>query len=177
MAARYASLTSLGIASEESAAISASGELFDFFRKAQESAGDSQLLGKWIANEMASFLKDCTVSDLAFNATEFGRLVALIHGQKISGKIGKTVLVAMAAGEGDPVQIVKSKNLEQVVDPAILGPIIAELIAGHPDQATQVRDGNARMLGFFVGQVMKKTGGKASPAVVNQLLKQGLGSA
>jgi glutaminyl-tRNA synthetase len=174
MAARYASLTSIGIGSEESAALSASGELFDFFQNAQESAGDSQLLGKWIANEMASLLKDCSVAELAFNATEFGSLVGLIHAQKISGKIGKTVLVAMAAGEGDPIQIVKSKNLEQVVDPAILKPIIADLIARHPDQAAQVRGGNARMLGFFVGQVMKKTGGKASPALVNQLLKQGL---
>jgi glutaminyl-tRNA synthetase len=175
MAARFQKLHSHGISSEEAAVLAGSGELFAFFTAARELAGDDGLLAKWMANEMASLLKESELSALAFSATDFGMLVGLIREERISGKIGKTVLAAMANGEGGPVDIVEKKGLEQVADPAILGPMIQEILAAHPAQAEQVRGGNVRMLGFFVGQVMKKTGGKASPSVVNALLRKGLG--
>jgi glutaminyl-tRNA synthetase len=175
MAARYDQLLAEGVATEEAALISGSEELFGFFWAASETAGNNLLLSKWMANEMASLLKDCAVGDLAFSGTELGALVGLIQQERISGKIAKSVMAAMANGEGDPATIVQAKGLAQIADVSILEPMIQEILAAHPGQAEQVRGGNVRMLGFFVGQVMKKTGGKASPAVVNALLKKGLG--
>jgi glutaminyl-tRNA synthetase len=174
MAERYAALMESGIASDEAAVLSADPDLMSYFEAANAQTTNGPLLAKWMANELVSLLKQDALADLAFSAIDFGCLVALIDSERISGKIAKTLLAAMAEGEGSPEGLVKARGLEQVADPAVLGPMIEEILQAHPAQVEQYRGGNSRMLGFFVGQVMKRTGGKASPAVVNALLEEGL---
>ena len=174
MAERYAVLVGLNVASEEAGVLCSEPEIYAFFQNAQAVAGDAVLLSKWVVNELMSLLKQVDLEDLPFGSDGFGALVGLVHQGRISGKIAKKVLGAMMAGEGSPEAIVKAKGLEQVSDPDVLGPMLTEILEQNATQVEALLGGNERMRGFFVGQIMKKTGGKASPAVVNQLLAKAL---
>ena len=92
----------------------------------------------------------------------------------ISGKIAKEVLEAMWAGEGDADAVIGKKGLKQITDSGAIEKAIDEVIAKNPKQLEQYRSGQEKLFGFFVGQVMKATGGKANPAQVNELLEKKL---
>jgi aspartyl-tRNA(Asn)/glutamyl-tRNA(Gln) amidotransferase subunit B len=98
-------------------------------------------------------------------------LVTLIEDGTISGKIAKSIFEEMFESGENPEKIVKAKGLVQLADSNTLEPIIDEIIAAHPDSVAEYRNGKEKLFGFFVGQVMKKTGGKANPQMVNDLLK------
>jgi Asp-tRNA(Asn)/Glu-tRNA(Gln) amidotransferase B subunit len=93
----------------------------------------------------------------------------------ISDRVARTVLEAVADGEGSPLEIVARRGLEQVRDPGRLEAWIEGVIDAHPDEATRYRDGETRLLGFLVGQVMRRSSGKADPRQVNDLLRDRLG--
>ena len=101
-------------------------------------------------------------------------LVLLIEDGTISGKIAKCVFEEMFESGDSPEKIVKEKGLIQVSDTSTLEPIIDEIIAANPDSVAEYKSGKDKLFGFFVGQVMKKTAGKASPQMVNDLLKEKL---
>jgi aspartyl-tRNA(Asn)/glutamyl-tRNA(Gln) amidotransferase subunit B len=102
-----------------------------------------------------------------------GLLTRILDGT-ISGKIAKQVFEAMFAGEGDADAVIERQGLRQITDTGALGGVIEQVIAEYPTQAAQYRSGQDKLLGFFVGQVMKATAGKANPQQVNQLLKERL---
>ena len=103
------------------------------------------------------------------------RLLTLLDEGKISGPIAKQVFEEMwSPGPADPDGIIEKKGLAQVSDSGALTSIIEEVIARHPKEVEGYKNGKAQLLGFFVGQVMKASGGKANPAVVNELLKKKL---
>ena len=94
-----------------------------------------------------------------------------IADQTISGKIAKEVFEAMWAGEGSADEIIEAKGLKQITDTGAIEAVIDQVIADNPSQVAEYKGGKDKLIGFFVGQVMKATQGKANPGQVNQLLK------
>jgi len=137
---------------------------------------DAKLVANWVTNELAAKLSagGLDIAESPLPASAIAELVALIEEGVISSKIAKDVFERMWAGEGAPREIVKAQGLEQVSDTGALEKIIEDLIAANPGQASAVKE-KPQAIGWFVGQVMKATGGKANPGAVNQLLKAKLG--
>ena len=133
-------------------------------------------LANIVTNEVARELKQMQTSDLKFNAKQIAELVKMIDEETISSKIAKQVFEEMAKTGKSPTDIVETKGLLQISDPAVILPIIEEVIAKNPDNVQKFKAGNSKLLGFFVGQVLKSTGGKANPKVVNELVAEKLRS-
>ena len=125
-----------------------------------------------VANDVARELKDST--DLKFTSKQIAELVKMVDDSTISNKISKQVFEEMVKSGKNPTQIVESKGLIQISDPKKLKPIIDEIIAKNPDNVAKFKAGNTKLLGFFVGQVLKTTAGKANPQVVNSLVAEKL---
>jgi aspartyl-tRNA(Asn)/glutamyl-tRNA(Gln) amidotransferase subunit B len=147
----------------------------DYFEVAAKGR-DAKLVSNWVTNELAAKLTagGLDIEDSPLKPDEIAELVALIEEGVISSKIAKDVFERMWAGEGRPRGIVEAQGLQQVSDTGALEKIIDDLIAGNPGQAASVKE-KPQAIGWFVGQVMKATGGKANPGTVNQLLKSKLG--
>ena len=127
-----------------------------------------------VTNEVARELKQMQASELKFNAKQIAELVKMVDDETISNKIAKQVFEEMAKSGESPRQIVEDKGLIQISDPSKISPIIDEIIANNPDNVAKFKAGNTKLLGFFVGQVLKATGGKANPQVVNSLVAEKL---
>ena len=108
------------------------------------------------------------------SAQQLGSLVGLISDGTISGKIAKDVFEILWSEDGDPATIVETRGMKQVTDTGAIEAAVDAIIAANPDKVAQVI-AKPTMLGWFVGQVMKQTGGKAAPAAVNEILKRKLG--
>ncbi len=127
-----------------------------------------------VANDVSRELKTKEIAKLQFTPAQVAALVKMIDDETISTKIAKEVFEAMATEGADPVVYVEAKGLKQISDPAEILPIIDEVIAKNPENVQKYKEGNNKLFGFFVGQVLKATGGKANPKVVNELVKQQL---
>ena len=147
----------------------------DFFEEAAKGR-DAKLVSNWVTNELAAKLTagGLEITESPLKPDVIAELVALIEEDVISSKIAKDVFERMWAGEGRPREIVEKQGLQQVSDTGALEKIIEDLIAANPGQADSVKE-KPQAIGWFVGQVMKATGGKANPGTVNQLLKSKLG--
>jgi glutaminyl-tRNA synthetase len=119
-------------------------------------------------------IKENQSTELKFSAKQIAELVEMLDDEIISNKIAKQVFEEMAKTGENPSVIVEDKGLIQISDPFIISPIIDEIIAKNPDNVAKFKTGNTKLLGFFVGQVLKTTGGKANPRVVNKLVAQKL---
>jgi glutaminyl-tRNA synthetase len=128
-----------------------------------------------IINELGRALKERADGKLPFGGAEIAELVALVDDRTITPTIAKEVLAEMLDKGGRPRAIVEEKGLRQVADTGSLEPIVDSVIAAHPGEVTRYREGNTKLLGFFVGKVMKASGGKANAELVNKLLAQKLG--
>ena len=130
------------------------------------------LLANIVVNDVARELKK-DIEKLSFTSFQVLSLAYMVHYDEISTKIAKTVFEEMVQTGEDPAQIVEAKGLVQISDPSMILPIIDDIIAKNPDNVAKFKAGNAKLLGFFVGQVLKTTDGKANPTIVNELvLKQ-----
>jgi aspartyl-tRNA(Asn)/glutamyl-tRNA(Gln) amidotransferase subunit B len=147
----------------------------DYFETAAKGR-DAKMAANWIANELLGVLNknNKTILETPIAAGQLGELVGLISDNTISGKIAKDVFAEMYATGHDASAIVEAKGLKQVTDTGAIEKIVDEVIAENPDNVAAYRAGKAQLFGFFVGQVMKKSGGKANPNMVNDLLKQKL---
>jgi len=134
---------------------------------------DPKRCANWMANELLGRLKEqgCDISNSPVAPAALGHLLDRIADNTISGKIAKDVLDAMVESGDAADFIIEAKGLKQVTDSGAIDAIIQEVIAANPDQVTSYRGGKDRLFGFFVGQVMKASRGKANPAMVNQRLK------
>jgi aspartyl-tRNA(Asn)/glutamyl-tRNA(Gln) amidotransferase subunit B len=143
----------------------------DFFEEAAKGR-DAKLTANWVTNELAARLTGAglDIQDSPLKPAAIADMVAMIEEGVISSKIAKDVFDRMWAGEGSARAIVETQGLQQVSDTGALEKIIEDLIAANPGQAASVRE-KPQAIGWFVGQVMKATGGKANPGTVNQLLK------
>jgi aspartyl-tRNA(Asn)/glutamyl-tRNA(Gln) amidotransferase subunit B len=147
----------------------------DYFEAAAKGR-DAKLVANWVTNELSARLaadgKDFSESPAP--AAHIAELVALIEDGTISSKIAKEVFDHVWNGEGSPVEVVEKHGLKQVTDTGAIEKAIDEIIAANPDKAAAVAE-KPQAIGWFVGQVMKATGGKANPAAVNDILKAKLG--
>ncbi len=146
------------------------------YYEAAAAGRDAKLVANWVTNDLAARLTAAgtPISDSPIAPDEIAELVALIEEGVISSKIAKDVFERMWAGEGRPRAVVEAQGLQQVSDTGALEALVDQLIADNPGQAAAVRD-KPQAIGWFVGQVMKATGGKANPGAVNQILKAKLG--
>ena len=149
-------------------------QLSAFYEEALVAFNSPITLANIVSNEVARELKQMQVDALKFTTKQIAELVKMIDDKTISSKIAKQVFEEMVKSGENPSVVVEAKGLVQISDPAIIAPIIDEIIAKNPDNVAKFKAGNTKLLGFFVGQVLKSTGGKANPQVVNQLVAQKL---
>jgi aspartyl-tRNA(Asn)/glutamyl-tRNA(Gln) amidotransferase subunit B len=137
---------------------------------------DGKIAANWVINELFGRLKKESreIADSPVSAAQLGGLVDLISNGTISGKIAKDLFEILWTEGGDPAQIVEARGMKQVTDTGAIEAAVNAIIAANPDQVEKVRV-NAKLVGWFVGQVMKTTGGKANPAAVNDLVVKKLG--
>ena len=147
-----------------------------FYEEALSTLNSPVSLANIVTSEVARELKQMQTSELKFTAKQIAGLVKMVDDEIISSKIAKQVFEEMVKSGDDPTQIVEAKGLVQISDPAKILPIIDEIIAKNPDNVAKFQAGNTKLLGFFVGQVLKNTGGKANPKVVNELVAKKLQS-
>jgi aspartyl-tRNA(Asn)/glutamyl-tRNA(Gln) amidotransferase subunit B len=179
-AARFAS--EYGLSVYDAGVLTAGRELASYYEEvAREVPGESKLAANWVMGELAAALnKDgleiATVAgaDGKLPAARLAGLVKRIADQTISGKIAKEVFEAMWASGSTADAIIEEKGLKQITDSSAIERAIEDVMAKNPGQLADYRGGKDKLFGFFVGQVMKATGGKANPAQLNELLKKKL---
>jgi aspartyl-tRNA(Asn)/glutamyl-tRNA(Gln) amidotransferase subunit B len=142
------------------------------------SGGEAKLAANWVMGDLTGALNKAglDITDSPVNAAMLGGMIQRISDETISGKIAKQVFEAMWNGEGDADAVIDKKGLKQVTDTGAIEKVIDAVMAANPDNVAAYRAGKDKLFGFFVGQVMKATQGKANPAQVNELLKMKLTS-
>ena len=167
--------TAYGLSRYDAGVLSADAEKAAFF-EAVATGRDAKLAANWVTQELFGYLnkEGIALAESPVSAASLGGLVDLISDKTISGKIAKDVFARMIAGEGEPADIVEKHGLKQVTDTGAIEKIVDEIIAANPGQVEQVKE-KPKTLGWFVGQVMKASGGKANPQAVNEILKAKLG--
>ena len=148
----------------------------DFFEATAHLCGDPKLSANWVMGEMSAALNrdNLEIVDAPLSPEDLGQLIGRIKDDTISSKIAKSVFEAAWHGEGSVDTIIAAKGLRQMSDSGALEAIVDSIIAGNPDQVAQFRAGKHKVLGFFVGQVMQATQGKANPKQVNEILRRRL---
>jgi len=156
--------------------LTASLELADFFEAVAKQTGDGKLASSWVSGELAGRLnkEGLNIKASPINANQYAGLLTRIKDNTISGKIAKEVLDAMWTEGGDADSIIESKGLKQISDTGALEAMVDKVIADNPNQVEQFKAGKEKLMGFFVGQIMKETQGKANPGQINALLKKKL---
>jgi len=167
-------INELGLNSEVANTLARDEQLSSFYNEALAVLNSPVSLANIVSNEVARELKTKQISELKFNAKQIAELVKMLDEEIISNKIAKEVFEEMDKSGENPTQIVENKGLVQISDPSKISPIIDEIIANNPDNVAKFKAGNTKLLGFFVGQVLKSTGGKANPKVVNELVAKKL---
>lgn len=161
----------LGLTKYDAMVICENREVADFFEKA--AAGhDAKKVANWLMGDFFAMLKrkNLTIEESPVSAESLGRLVDLIEKDVISGKIAKDVFEIMSETGEDPEKIVEEKGLKQVTDTGAIEAIVDKVIAENPDKVNAYKGGKVGLMGWFVGQVIKESRGKANPQVVNRLL-------
>ena len=156
--------------------ISSSKNLATFFEECMENAKDAKLLSNIIIGDISSLLnkENIEITDSKLSTKNVSELVNLVTESVISGKIAKTVLEETWDSGLSPIEIVESSGLKQIDDDDEIERIIDQIISEHPDQVSAYKGGKDKLFGFFVGQIMKATQGKANPASANKILKDKL---
>jgi aspartyl-tRNA(Asn)/glutamyl-tRNA(Gln) amidotransferase subunit B len=171
-------VSSFGLPDYDAGILTTSRELADYFESCLERFDQPKQVSNWIMGPLLGLLNATgqTIDQSPVKADDLAELLMLVQQDVISGKIAKTVFEEMAAGGKPPKQIVEEKGLAQVSDSGAIDTQIDRVLAEHPDEAARYKAGEAKLLGFFVGQIMKATRGKANPKLVNERLKSKLDS-
>ena len=167
-------IAAYGLSDYDAGVLSAARAVADYFETVAAGLEDKKLAANWVMGELAGALNKAGLDVAAspVTADAFLGLLRRIEDQTISGKIAKEVFEAMWNGEGDADAVIEARGLKQITDTGALEDVVREVMAANPGQLEQYRSGKEKLFGFFVGQVMKATGGKANPALVNELLKK-----
>ena len=164
-----------GLSRYDAGVLTSEAEKAEYF-EAVAKGRDAKLAANWVTQELFGYLnkEGLELSQSPVSASALGGLIGLISDGTISGKIAKDVFARMIAGEGEAAAIVEKHGLKQVTDTGAIEKVVDEIIAANPEQVAKVKD-KPQTLGWFVGQVMKASGGKANPQAVNDILKAKLG--
>ena len=172
-------IDSLGLSDYDAELLSSSRETADYFEQALERIPEhAKQLANWILGDLSGALNKASIEidDSPVSANMLAGLILRIGDNTISGKIAKQVFEAIWSGEGTADEIIDARGLRQITDTDAIEGLIDEVIAANPDQVEQFRAGKEKVLGFFVGQIMKQSKGKANPGQVNQMLRDKLKS-
>ena len=147
--------------------------LRQLFLDSVELGADAAVTANWITGELTAALRKAgkAISETPITARHMADLVGMVTGGKLSSSAGKEVLGAVLAGQGSPAEVAGALDLLQVSDQALITAAVEEVLAANPDAIDRFRSGEEKVLGFLVGLVMRSTGGKADPKLVNQLLR------
>lgn len=169
------------LSEQDSLLLTSQKEMADYFESClKASDNEAKLCANWIAGELSAALNkdNISITESPVTAHMLGGLVKRIKDNTISGKIAKQVFEAMWNGEGTPDEIIENRGLKQVTDTGAIETFVDDVIANSPDQVQQYKDSpvdkQGKLIGYFVGQVMKLSGGKANPKQVNELLRDKL---
>ena len=168
-------ITGFGLSEYDASVLTAEAENAAFFDEAAQGR-DGKLVANWVINELFGRLKkdDRGIADSPVSPAQLGGIVDLISSDAISGKIAKDLFEIVYTTGGDPAQIVEARGMKQVTDTGAIEAAVDQIIADNPAQVEKAR-ANPKLAGWFVGQVMKATGGKANPKAVNQIISAKLG--
>ncbi|CAA0809059.1 Glutamyl-tRNA(Gln) amidotransferase subunit B-chloroplastic/mitochondrial [Striga hermonthica] len=149
-----------------------------FFDDTIAKGADVKLAANWIMGDIAAYMNNekLSINEIKLTPDELGELIASIKGGTISGKIGKEILLELMVKGGTVKGLIKEKDLVQIVDPVEIEKIVDRVLADNPKQLQQYRGGKTKLQGFFAGQVMKETKGKANPGLLNKILLEKLNS-
>jgi aspartyl-tRNA(Asn)/glutamyl-tRNA(Gln) amidotransferase subunit B len=167
-------ITEQGLKAEDAAVLTASKDMADFYEQVAAAAeNEFKLAANWVMGDLTGALNKAglEISDSPVSAEMLGGMIKRIADKTISGKIAKQVFDAMWKGEGDADAVIEQKGLKQVTDTGAIEKVVDEVLANNPGQVEQYKGGKEQLLGFFVGQVMKATQGKANPQQVNDILR------
>ncbi len=164
-----------GLSRYDAGVLTADAEQAVFFEGVAKGR-DAKLAANWVTQELFGYLnkESIELANSPVSAPQLGGLIELISDDTISGKIAKDVFARMIAGEGDAAEIVEKQGLKQVTDTGAIEKVVDEIIAASPEKVAEVKE-KPKLMGWFVGQVMKASGGKANPKAVNEILKAKLG--
>jgi aspartyl-tRNA(Asn)/glutamyl-tRNA(Gln) amidotransferase subunit B len=169
-----------GLSAYDADVLASSRTLANYFEAVNAICSDAKLAANWVMGELSSLLnKDgLEIDQSPVSAEQLGGMILRIKDNTISGKIAKMVFEAMANGEGSADQVIEARGLKQVTDSGAIESMLDEMLAANAEQVEQYRAADeakrGKMFGFFVGQAMKVSKGKANPGQVNQLLKSKL---
>ncbi len=166
-----------GLTAYEAGILTGERALADYYEQVVEAAGgEAKLAANWVLSELLGALnkEGLDIERCPLPPRHLGGLLRRIQDGTISGKIAKEVFEAMWRGEGDADTVIEAKGLRQITDPEEIGRIVDQVLAQHPQQLEQYRAGKDKLFGFFVGQVMKATRGRANPQQVNEILRRKL---
>lgn len=174
--AKKARLVNMGLTPYDAEVICENKETAEFFEKAAK-GHDAKKVANWLMGDFFAMLneKKLELKDSPVSAENLGALVELVSSGVINGKTAKDVFAIMADTGDNPEKIVEEKGLKQVTDTGAIEKIVDELLESAADNVAAYRGGKVGLFGWFVGQVLKQTQGKANPAVVNKILKEKLG--
>jgi glutaminyl-tRNA synthetase len=174
-AARHRYRAELGLAEGEAEILSRDETTAALFDDAVTAGGDARAVANLIVNELPRVSSNRDLTKLRLSGAALAKLVELMETGTISSTGARAALGALAAEGGDPAAIVDRLGLRQVSDASVLVPIVDAVIAANPDKAAAYRGGRAGLMGFFVGQVMASSAGRANPERVKELLAERLG--
>ncbi len=169
--------TDYDLSAYDAGVLTASREMADYYENTVHAAGgEPKLCANWVMVDLAGALnkENLEIAQSPVSSEMLGRMVTRIADNTISGKIAKQVFESMWNGQGNADAIIEAKGLEQMTDAGVIETLVDEMIAANPKQVEQYRGGKDKLLGYFVGQVMKATRGKANPQQLNEILKRKL---
>ncbi len=156
--------------------LASSRDLADYYEQILSVTNDYKSASNWVMTEVLKNINDqkITVAQFPVSAENLGKLIKLINENVINGKIAKEIFPEMLTTKKDPLEIVKEKNLVQITDAKEIESAIDRILSTNESQVKEYLGGKDKVIGFFVGQIMKETKGKANPQIVNELLKKKL---
>ncbi len=166
-----------GLKRDDAAQLTMSRPVADYFEAAVAATeAEPQILANWVTGDLSAALNrdGLDIGESRISAQYLAGLITRIHDNTISGKIAKQVFEAMWGGEGTADDVIEARGLKQITDSSAIEAVVDRIIEAHPGQVAEYRAGKDKLIGFFVGQVMKETKGQANPGQVNQILKEKL---
>jgi len=167
---RYAE--QLGLSIYDARVLTDERPMAEYFEAAVAAGGDPKAVANWVTGDIAAHVNAnrLSIAELPLKPEQLAEMVQLIENGTISGKIAKDLLPELLEQGGSVKAIVEERGLGMISDPAAITAIVDELLAAHPEEVAAFRGGKTKLQGFFVGQLMKRTGGRADPKLANRIL-------
>lgn len=166
----------LGLSAYDARVLTDDRTIAEYFEAVVAAGASPKPAANWIMGDISAYLNNekLSISEIPLKPESLAEMIKLIEANTISNKIGKDILPELLTKGGSAKQLVEKKGLIQISDPSVIEAEIDKVIAANPGELEKYRSGKKNLLGFFVGQVMKATGGKADPKLTNQLLQKKL---